>query len=72
VFEGKKAAGIEYLRNGQPETARASRQTILAGGVIDTPKLLMLSGIGPADHLKSLGIPVVADVRVSGRISRIT
>ena len=67
VFEGKKAAGIEYLRDGKPETARASRQIVLAGGVIDTPKLLMLSGIGPADHLKSLGIPVIADVPGVGK-----
>ncbi len=67
VFEGKKAAAIEYLRNGKPEIARASRQIVLAGGVIDTPKLLMLSGIGPADHLKSLGIPVIADVPGVGK-----
>jgi choline dehydrogenase len=62
VFEGKKAVGIDYLRGGKPESARASRQIVLAGGVIDTPKLLMLSGIGPADRLKALGIPVVADL----------
>ena len=67
VFEGKKAVGIEYRRDGKPETARASRQIVLAGGVIDTPKLLMLSGIGPADHLKSFGIPVIADVPGVGR-----
>jgi choline dehydrogenase len=67
VFEGRKAVGVEYLRNGKPETVRASRQIVLSGGVIDTPKLLMLSGIGPADRLKSLGIPVVADVPGVGR-----
>jgi choline dehydrogenase len=66
-FEGKKAVGIQYLRDGRPETVRASRQIILAGGVIDTPKLLMLSGIGAADHLKSLGIPLVADVPGVGK-----
>ena len=50
VFEGRKAAAIEYLRGGKPERVRAAREIILAGGVIDTPKLLMLSGIGPAAH----------------------
>ena len=67
VFEGRKAVGISYLRDGKPETARASRQIVLAGGVIDTPKLLMLSGVGPADHLKSFGIPVIADVPGVGK-----
>ena len=62
IFEGKRAVGVEYLRDGKPEQARAAREIILSGGVIDSPKLLMLSGIGPADHLKALGIPVVADV----------
>ncbi len=67
VFETRKAVGIDYLRDGKPDTARASRQIILSGGVIDSPKLLMLSGIGPADHLKSLSIPVVADVPGVGK-----
>ena len=67
VFEGKKAVAVEYLRDGKPEQARTAREIILAGGVIDSPKLLMLSGIGPADHLKSLGIPVIADVQGVGR-----
>lgn len=62
VIEGKKAVAIEYLRDGKPERVRAAREIILAGGVIDTPKLLMLSGIGPAAHLKSHDIPVIADV----------
>lgn len=61
IFEGKKATGIEYLRSGKPEQARGT-QIVLSGGVIDSPKLLMLSGVGPADHLKALGIPVIADL----------
>jgi choline dehydrogenase len=44
------------------ERAHASRDVILCGGVIDSPKLLLLSGIGPASHLRALGIPVVADL----------
>jgi len=62
LFEGKKAVGVEYLLDGKREQARAAREILLCGGVIDSPKLLMLSGIGPADHLKSLGIAVIADV----------
>ena len=67
VIEGTRAAGIEYVRDGKPERARATREILLCGGVIDTPKLLMLSGIGPADHVKSHNIPVVADVPGVGR-----
>jgi choline dehydrogenase len=66
-FEGKRAVGVEYLRDGQPERARAAREIILCGGVIDTPKLLMLSGIGAADYLQGHGIAVVADVPGVGR-----
>jgi choline dehydrogenase len=62
IVEGRKIAGIEYLRDGKPEQVRASREVVLCGGVIDSPRLLMLSGIGPADHLKAHGIAVVADV----------
>ena len=62
LIEGKRAVGVEYLRDGTREQARAAREIVLCGGVVDSPKLLMLSGIGPADHLKSLGIGVVADV----------
>jgi choline dehydrogenase len=67
VVEGKRATTVEYLRDGKPERVRAAREIILCGGVTDTPKLLMLSGIGPADHLKALGIPVVADVDGVGK-----
>ena len=62
MVEGRKVVGVEYLRDGKIERARAAREVILSAGVIDSPKLLMLSGIGPADHLKSHGIAVVADV----------
>ena len=62
LFEGRKVVGIEYLRGGKPEQARAAREIILCGGVVDSPKLLMLSAIGPAVHLKSHGISVLADL----------
>ena len=62
LVEGTRAAGVEYLRDGQREVVRAAREVILCGGVIGSPKLLMLSGIGPADHLRAHAIAVVADV----------
>lgn len=62
LVESGRVVGVEYLRDGKPGRARASREVIVCSGVIDSPKLLMLSGIGPADHLKAIGLPVVADV----------
>lgn len=62
IVEGRKVVGVEYLRDGKVESARAAREVLLSAGVIDSPRLLMLSGIGPADHLKANGIPVVADL----------
>lgn len=67
LVEAGRVVGIEYLRDGKPEQARATREVIVSSGVVDSPKLLMLSGIGPADQLKTLGIPVVADVPGVGR-----
>jgi len=58
-LEGKRAIGIEYERGGRIETVRANREVILAASALNSPKLLMLSGIGPADHLKELGITPV-------------
>jgi len=62
LIERTRVTGIEYAHEGQRKQARAQREVVLCGGVIDSPKLLMLSGIGPADHLRSLGLPVVADL----------
>ena len=56
VMEGTRAAGIEYMQNGQTRIANASREVILAGGAINSPQLLMLSGIGHPDELKRHGI----------------
>jgi choline dehydrogenase len=61
TFEGKRATGVVYRRNGREHNVRARREIILAAGAFGTPQLLMLSGIGPADHLRSLGINVVLD-----------
>jgi choline dehydrogenase len=61
VIEGGRAAGVRYLQRGAEELARAEAEVILAGGAIGSPHLLMLSGIGPADHLRQHGIAVLAD-----------
>lgn len=62
LFEGPRAVGVEYVADGQVEQARADREITVCGGAFDSPKLLLLSGIGPADTLRSHGIDVVADV----------
>ena len=61
VIEGGRATGVEMIRRGTRETVWAEREIILCGGTVNSPQLLMLSGVGPADHLASLGIPVVHD-----------
>jgi 4-pyridoxate dehydrogenase len=61
LFEGTRAVGVEYLHNGKLEVARAEREVILAGGAVNSPQTLMLSGIGDPDQLAAHGIrPVVA------------
>jgi choline dehydrogenase len=62
IVEGNRAVGIEYDHRGVRRTVRAEREVILSGGAINSPQLLMLSGIGPADHLRSIGIDPVADL----------
>lgn len=62
--ETKKAYGVKYLRNGKWYKAIATKEVIVSGGSINSPKLLMLSGIGPKNHLKSLHINVVKDLPV--------
>ena len=61
-FEGTRAAGVTYRTNGEDKTIEAGREVIICAGAFNTPQVLMLSGIGPADHLQSMGIPCVADV----------
>ena len=61
LFEGARAFGVEVARGGRVERIEAG-EVILAGGAIASPQLLQLSGVGPAEHLRSLGIDVVADL----------
>src|SRR4029453_2054285 len=65
VLEGKRAVGVRYRkggRDGAPVEVRARRELILAGGTVNSPQLLQVSGIGPASLLKSLGIAVKHDL----------
>ena len=61
LFDGLRAVGVEYLQDGQRRIARARREVLLAAGAFGSPQLMMLSGVGPAEHLRDLGIPVVLD-----------
>jgi len=62
LFEGRRAVGVSYMRDGQAATARARREVIVSAGSIASPQLLKLSGVGPAAELQALGIPVVHDL----------
>jgi len=62
LFEGRRAVGIEYRQGAATRTAYADGEVILSGGAFNSPQLLQLSGIGPADLLRSHGIAVIADL----------
>lgn len=62
VFDGKRAVGVEFTHRGETLTIHADREVILCGGSINSPQLLLLSGIGAPDDLRTHGIPVVAAV----------
>ncbi|MBW9214022.1 GMC family oxidoreductase N-terminal domain-containing protein [Mumia sp. zg.B53] len=62
VVEDGRATGVAYAVAGTEQVARAEREVVLSGGAVNSPQLLMLSGIGPATHLREHGIDVVADL----------
>lgn len=62
LFEGREAVGVEYRQGNSLKTARAEREVIISGGAINSPQILMLSGIGNADELRKLDIPVIQDL----------
>ncbi|MGR6431655.1 choline dehydrogenase [Rhizobium sp. PAMB 3174] len=61
MIENGRAVGVEIERGGNVDAVRARKEVIIAASAFNSPKLLMLSGIGPAEHLKEMGIDVVAD-----------
>jgi len=67
VVEKNRAVGVEYVHRGVSQTVRAVREVILCGGSINSPQLLMLSGIGDPDHLAAYGIRAVTPLRGVGQ-----
>jgi choline dehydrogenase len=67
LVERNRAVGVEYIQNGKTIRVEAAREIILCAGAFDSPRLLMRSGIGPADQLRKLGIAVVADLHGVGQ-----
>ena len=67
VIEQGRAVGVEYARGGKRHTAHAEREVLLAGGAINSPQLLLLSGVGPADELRAMRIPVALDLPGVGK-----
>ncbi|GAX43460.1 glucose-methanol-choline oxidoreductase [Tolypothrix sp. NIES-4075] len=62
LFEGTRTVGVEYMHEGTTHQVFVNQEVILSAGAFDSPKLLMLSGIGNAENLQALGIPVVVDL----------
>ena len=62
LFEPQRAVGVEFIHAGKHERTSANREVILCGGAINSPQLLLLSGIGNTEHLRALKIPVVTDL----------
>ena len=61
-FEGTRVVGVSYTLNGEEKEVDANTEVILSGGAINSPQLLLLSGVGPADQLEALDVPVVVDL----------
>ena len=61
-FEGKRCVGVSYRHEGKEKAARANKEVVVCGGAINSPQLLMLSGIGSADHLSDMGIEPIQDL----------
>jgi len=62
LFNGRRYIGVEYTQDGNLKQAHATTEVIVSGGTLESPKLLLLSGIGPADKLRHLGIDVLVDL----------
>ena len=66
LFDGRRCIGAEYRQGGQMHRITAAREVILSGGAVNSPHVLQMSGIGPAEHLRGLGIDVLADMPAVG------
>ncbi|KZC06464.1 Glucose dehydrogenase [acceptor] [Dufourea novaeangliae] len=62
IIENMKAVGVQYYQDGKLRIARANREVIVSGGAVNSPQLLLLSGIGPKEHLKAVNVSVVKDL----------
>ncbi|ATE65729.1 GMC family oxidoreductase [Rhizorhabdus dicambivorans] len=62
IVEGGRAIGVEYMQRGERKIAHADRDVVLSSGTFGSPQLLLLSGIGPADHLRDVGVKIVHDL----------
>ena len=62
LFDGRRCVGVAFRQRGMDREARAAREVILCGGSVNSPHLLQISGIGPAEHLQSIGVAVVHDL----------
>jgi choline dehydrogenase len=67
IFDGPTCVGVEFDRDGEVSVARASREVVVSAGAVDSPRLLLLSGVGPADELARVGVDVVHDLPGVGR-----
>ncbi len=67
LFENKRAVGVEFLQDGKTVQVRASREVLLCGGAVNTPQVLLLSGIGEAETLTRFGIPVIENLKGVGK-----
>lgn len=67
IFDGNHCIGVEFDRSGQLVTVRARAEVVLSAGTVDTPRLLLLSGVGPAGELEDAGVPVLHDLSGVGR-----
>ncbi|XP_055957744.1 glucose dehydrogenase [FAD, quinone]-like, partial [Patella vulgata] len=68
IIKNKKAVGVEFYHKGTLKSVSVNKEIILSAGALSSPQILMLSGIGPKEHLKSHGIPVVADLPVGDNL----
>ena len=62
IIEDLKARGVQYVQNGEMRVARAAREIVVSGGAVNSPQLLLLSGIGPKAHLEAVNVTVVKDL----------